>query len=103
MKLKLTDEIERVQKSAYYIIFGPNSYKNTLKNSKTHSLDHRRTQLSNKFAKQCTTSQQFSTWFQKKPHLVNTRNPHTYKEVPARCDRWMTSPIPHMTRFLNNH
>ena len=96
------EEIERIQKSAFYIIFGPNSYEKTLKNKNILSLGQRREQLTQKFAKKCADSPIFSSWFNKKKHIVNTRNPMTYNEVPARCNRWMSSPIPHMTRLLNH-
>ena len=59
-------DIERVQKCALTIIFGPKSYEKTLKNEKIKSLEERRHDLTNKFAKKCTQSPQFSTWFTKK-------------------------------------
>ena len=95
-------DIERVQKCAFSIIFGPKSYEKTLKNENIKSLEDRRVDLTNKFANKCSKSPHFSTWFTKKQQIVNTRNPKIYKEVPARCNRWMTSPIPYMTRSLNN-
>ena len=96
------NEIERVQKCAFYIIFGPNSYQKTLKNNNIISLQERRVKLAEKFAKKCADSPTFSTWFNKKEQRINTRNPLTYYEVPARCNRWMSSPIPYMTKALNN-
>ena len=96
------EEIERVQKSAYFVIFGPMSYEKTLKLSNSLTLEQRRVELCNKFAKKCSTSPVFTNWFNKKENVVNTRNPKTYTEVQARCNRWMNSPIPHMTKLLNN-
>ena len=60
------EEIERVQKSAFYIIFGPNSYEKTLRNTKILSPAERRSVLAKKFAQKCATSPVFSQWFQKK-------------------------------------
>ena len=97
------DQIERVQKSAFFIIYGPNSYQKTLENNKILTLEQRRDKLSKTFAKKCADSPIFTEWFNKRKQIVNTRNANIYNEVPARCNRWMSSPIPKMTRLLNNH
>ena len=96
------DDIERVQKCAYTIIFGHSSSTKLLMKSKNVTLSERRTLLFKKFAVQSASSENFSTWFRKRPQIVNTRKPNTYVEVPARCERWMSSPIPMMTTYLNN-
>ena len=96
------DEVERVQKCAYKVIFGQNlSYKRQLELSNTLSLAQRRTILTHKFAVKCRDSQTFSNWFESRPIIVNTRNPKMFLEVPARCERWRSSPIATMTRILN--
>ena len=96
------DEVERVQKCAYKVIFGQNlSYKKQLELSNTLSLAKRRTILTQKFAVKCCDSQTFSNWFESRPIIVNTRNPKMFLEVPARCERWRSSPIATMTRILN--
>ena len=97
------EEIERVQKSAYAIIFGPNNYMQSLEKSDNVTLQLRRSELSNKFATKSAANTTFSEWFVKKDHVVNTRNQATYKEIHARCERWFRSPIPHMTRLLNSN
>ena len=100
-------DIEQVQNCAFTINFGPKSYEKTLIKENIKSLEARRVDLTNKFANKfankCSKTPQFCTWFSKKEQIVHTRNPKIYKEVPARCNRWMTSPIPYMTRVLNNH
>ena len=97
------DQIERVQKSALLIIYGPNSYQKTLENNNILTLEQRRDKLSKTFAKKCAESPIFTEWFSKRTPIVNTRNTNIFNEVPARCNRWMSSPIPHMTRLLNNN
>ena len=61
-----SDEIERVQKCAYSVIFGPNSYQKILQRTKNVTLRQRRVSLTNKFAVKCADSPIFSSWFVKK-------------------------------------
>ena len=97
------EEIEKVQKCAYSIIFGYVSYDKMLSETNTKSLESRRAELIQKFAvKHAKNGPIHSNWFMKKEVSINTRNPKRYKEIQARCDRWFRSPIPHMTRLLNN-
>ena len=97
------EEMKRVQKSAYAIIFGPNKYVQSLEKSDNITLQLRRSDLSKKFAIKSAGNPAFSKWFVKKDHIVNTRKQATYKEINARCERWFKSPILHMTRLLNNN
>ena len=102
LTLENINQLERVQKCVFAIIFGQNKYhKNLSKNGKI-SLEDRRPALCSKFAYKVSEDQNFSDWFRLKHNVVNTRNKVKYIEVPARCDRWMNSPIPFMTRLLNN-
>ena len=91
--------IERVQNVSYSIIFGPNKYAKTLYNYQKHTLEERRQILCSKFS--VKASETVPEWFCKKQKVVNTRNNDIYKEVPARCERWMCSPIPYLTKLLN--
>ena len=93
-------DIERVQKCSYSIIFGPNRYAKTLNNNQKNTLEERRQILCSKFSVKASKS--VPEWFCKKQKVVNTRNNDIYKEVPARCERWMCSPIPYLTKLLNN-
>ena len=95
-------ELERVQKVALAIIFGHKSYENILSKYKIESLHDRRITLIRKFAKKTSKSTIFSSWFNKKTQVKNTRNRLKYFEVPARTDRWKKSPIPHMKKLLNS-
>ena len=95
------EDIERIQKSAFTIIFGLKPYRRVLKDNKIKTLKDRRLVLCQNFATKSANHPIFSEWFAPKPQVVNTRYPHKYKEVPARTDRWMNSPIPIMTRYLN--
>ena len=92
---------ERIQKSAFSIIFGLKPYKKILKESEIKTLQDRRVELCHKFARKSVKHPMFTQWFNTKQKVVNTRNPHNFKEVSARTDRWMNSPIPAMTRYLN--
>ena len=67
------EEIERVQKSAFTIIFGPESYVQTLKKNKLKSLNDRRSDLVNKFALKSAKHPVFSDWFLLNKSSVNTR------------------------------
>ena len=78
-----SSDIERVQRSALSIIFGPNSYEKNMRINKIQSLEARRLELSKKFAKKCQENPMFNDWFVRKDNIVNTRK--------------------FMTRILNNH
>ena len=93
--------IERIQKTAFAIIFGFQSYKHTLKKQKIKSLADRRKDLCIKFAQKSSSHPNFSKWFQKKHSKVNTRSKNKLLEVPCRTKAWFNSPIPTMTRLIN--
>ena len=95
-------DLERVQKVAYCIIFGPSSYRKTLMFQNKLTLEDRRKKLCQNFANNCYKSPIFSNWFSEKQKIVNTRGKFQFKDVQARCERWRRSPIPYMTRLLNN-
>ena len=97
-----TADLERVQKCAYSIIFGPNSYKNSLNSQNKTPLGDRLMKLCTQFALKNEANPICTEWFCEKQKLVNTRSKTKYTEVPFRCDRWKRSPIPFMTKTLND-
>ena len=97
---KNTQNIERVQKNAFKIIFGYHytSYDDLLTDIDESSLDERRDELSLIFARKCVKSEKFCNWF---PTGVSTRGGCHYFESEAKTKRLRNSAIPYMTRLLN--
>ena len=96
-------DIERVQKCAYSIIFGPKSYRKSLTSQNRLSLEDRFGNLCTKFALKNVSNPICSEWFCQKQKTVNTRSNVKFTEVPHRCERWRKSPIPYMTKVLNEN
>ena len=96
-------EIERIQKSAFTIIFGQMSYETALKKHGVKTLEDRRSELCKNFAVKTSKHSIFSQWYQKNQSNVNTRNRKQYCEVTCRTKAWYNSPIPTMTRTLNSN
>ena len=96
------NDIERVQKNAYRIIYGKeySEYRDTLDEAGEDTLSDRRDYLSLKFAKKCLKNETFSKWFQRG---IATRNATYFDEPKAKTRRYKNSPIPYMTRLLNKH
>ena len=95
-------DLERVQKSAFVIIFGRYSYDEILKRHGLHTLEERRLTLCEKFAIKAAKNPLHAKWFQLKNRTINTRSKESYQEVRCRTERWKNSPIPIMTRMLNS-
>ena len=97
---KNKQQIERVQKNAFRIIFGytNKSYESLLEDRNEISLDKRRDQLALKFAKGCLKSEKFNSWF---PTGIQTRNGTHFYEPESKTKRLKNSAIPYMTRLLN--
>ena len=95
-----SQDIERVQKNAFRIIFGLaySSYDDLLDEIEESTLNQRRDDLSLKFAKKCVKSSKFSNWF---PNGVQTRGGSHFYEAEAKTKRLQNSAIPYMTRLLN--
>ena len=102
----LTEEdcrhLERIQKCALSIIFGPIPYESAIAKSNLPTLKQRRSDLISKFALNSSKHPNFCGWYTKKSKTINTRNRKLYEIVPGRCNRWLNSPIPTFTRILNN-
>ena len=97
--------IERVQKSACYIILGKQyiGYQNALKLLKLESLESRRVKLSLKFALRAEKHQKFIKWFKPTHKTYNTRNDSKYLNVRANNTRFLKSPLDFLTSLLNNY
>ena len=95
-------DLERIQKAAFSIIFSNQNYQDTLKIHKQKSLEERRLHLSKKFADKAAKHAVFSSWFREKSVTISTRNKSKYVEVPFRTMKMKNSPIPAMTSILNS-
>ena len=95
-------ELERVQKSAFAIIFGYQDYQKILVKHGQKSLEERRSDALNKFAIKTSKHPVFSGWFKHKSTKIQTRSKAKYVEIPFRTYQWKNSPIPMMIRMLNN-
>ena len=98
-------DIERVQKTAMYIILGDSytSYSNALNVMGLEPLETRRTNLCLKFAKKAVKNSKFNKWFVPSQVKPNTRQKKTkYSPVYANHDRFENSPISYLTKLLNH-
>ena len=110
---KESQQIERVQKTAFAIILGESykSYKIALKKLNMMTLESRRKQLCLTFGKKALKSEKYSAWFcysEKYTPKVNTRYSKTktvtkLKPVTIRTKRYRRSPLPYLTNLLNQH
>ena len=107
-------QIERVQKTAFYVILGDkfNSYDQSLETLSSDTLQDRRSKLCLNFAMKAINHPKYNTWFSKsepEPYhpKPNTRAPEVVptklKPVPCRTDRFRDSPIPYLTQILNEN
>ena len=96
-----TEELERVQKNAFKIIFGASysNYEDCLEQASEETLQDRRDTLCLRFAESCLKQEKFSSWFQKG---VDTRSGSYFLEPESKTKRYRTSAIPHLTRLLNS-
>ena len=106
-----TKQIERVQKTALFIILGDDhvDYKHSLDVLGCETLQERREQICLKFAKNALKHPKFKNWFCPSEPVIrpkpNTRlpkeEPTRFKPVPFRTDRFRDSPLPYLTDCLN--
>ena len=107
-----TRQIERVQRCALYIILGDDytSYDDALDTLECDNLDVRRVKLCENFAKKAFKNPKYTNWFcidDTVPQNTNTRSDATriirhLKPVQTRTQRYERSPIPNVTKLLNN-
>ena len=102
-------KIERVQKCAFSIILGFNysGYNQAMPELKMETLQDRRIKLCTNFASKALKHDRYKKWFIESipNHRVNTRNrppAKRLKEPAARTARFYNSPIPFLTRLLND-
>ena len=103
---QLIMDIERIQKIVVKVILGPLylSYDHALKYLSLTSLETRRKQLSLKFALACLDSPQHSHIFrERKSTYYKIRNTRSFEEPHCHTKRYFSSPIPYLTRLLNEH
>ena len=106
-----SNQIERVQKCAFYIILGEQylHYENALHTMNSERLSDRRYKLCLKFAKKSEKHPRYQNWFCPAEDYVPTINTRSdkrdrntkFKPVPTRTDRFKNSPVPYMTDQLN--
>ena len=99
-------QIERVQRTALYIILGKNyiNYDNALNLLDLESLDTRRKTICRNFAVKALKHEKFSKWFTySEAKTISTRSKKSLlKPVYTRTNKYEDSPIPYLTRTLNN-
>ena len=96
-------DIERVQKTFLRIVLGQEyqSYDNALEILKMDTLVSRRKKLCETFAVRAANDPKFSKWFKINDNQLAT-NTERFCTPEARLNRYRTSPIPYLTRLLNN-
>ena len=102
-------QIERVQKSAFSIIMGDDylSYACAIHRLERKKLSQRRYDLCIKFAKKSQLHPKYKNWFTFNPEMpepIDTRSEKVelkFKPVKTRTDRYKNSPLPYLTKVLN--
>ena len=98
--------LERIQRTAMAIIRGDKhtTYQEALDHFGMDKLEVRRETLCLKFALKAYRNPKFTKWFAPNTPEVNTRSIQLpLKEIRFRTSRFKSSPIPYLTRLLNNH
>ena len=106
-----SNQIERVQRTAFYIILGQSyeCYENALNRLDKERLSVRRIKLCEKFAKKAQKNPKFTNWFYPEDYIppnIHTRANQNrirkrFKSVQTRTERFSNSPLPYMTKLLN--
>ena len=104
-------QIERVQRCALYIILGEHftTYDQAMDLLECESLNSRRLQLCENFAKKSAKHPKFKNWFSvntEAPPNINTRGSENktmtkFNPVQTRTNRYGDSPLPYLTELLN--
>ena len=102
-----TDDLERVQKSAFKVILQDkfNGYKNALIVLELDTLSERRKQLCLNFAQKCLNNKKTKQMFplNNKTHTMNTRNTDKFHVQHANTSRLQNSSIVYMQKILNEN
>ena len=99
-------DIERIQKIALKVILNESysSYDLACSDLKTLSLESRRSDLSLSFALKCTKSKSHSHFFkQRTSTYYQLRKIKAFEEPLCHSERYKSSPIPYLTRLLNEY
>ena len=98
-----TEDLERVQKSAFKIILKNKyeSYEKALVTLDLQNLSERRQMLCKDFALKAAKNYSIDFPMNTKSHAMNTRNQNIYKESHCNTERLLKSAIPQMQRLLN--
>ena len=88
-----------MQKAAFHIILGKNyiSYSKALEDLKMETLCDRRKQICLAFAEKAQKHEKFRNWFKQS----EDSNQSNFIEVPYRTIRYKKSPLPYLTKLLN--
>ena len=103
---KQVRQLERVQKCAFAIILGKDygSYENALKSLVMKSLSERREDLCLTFAIKSKKNDKYSNWFCDNDDTLNTRSAKpNLKPVQTRLRRFEKTPLPYLTKLLNDN
>ena len=103
---KNISDIERIQKTVLKVLLQEDyiSYTNACNIMMTTSLEQRRENLSLKFALSCLSNPKHTHLFkQRQSQFYNIRNIRSYEEPYCTSKRHYSSPIPYLTRLLNEH
>ena len=100
-------DLERVQKSFFRIALGSeySNYEDALAQTGMETLEKRRTKLCLGFGQKAAKHPKHSHWFEK---IDFDKGPNTrsvkqkFKEPICRLERYRKSPIPYLTRLLND-
>ncbi|KAI8480231.1 hypothetical protein Bbelb_420300 [Branchiostoma belcheri] len=100
--------IEAIQRRACRIILGPSytSYAEACRKLDLPTLEARRRTLSYNFARRMLDSETYRTWLPPLRGDISTRDTrykHLLNPIKTRTSRYYNSPIPYMTRLLNEH
>ena len=103
LTFRQSSDIERVQKTALFIILGNNyhSYEVACTLMEIESLDMRREKLCLSFAKRDIKKDK--SLFQKTNKSVNTRNKNLVVMPKCNTRRFEKSSIPYLSKLVNNH
>ena len=99
-------DIERVQKITLKVILNDRytSYDDACKTLITSSLQSRRRELALHFALKCLKSDQHKHIFTQRTSLYyQLRKIKSFEEPYCKTERYKSSPVPYLTRLLNEH
>ena len=101
LTIEQSKSLERLQMQSLKCIYGVQySYRKLLEITGLETLEERRIQACDNFARKCLDSR-FSHWFPRRERREGLRRGKTFKEEYARTNRMKNTPIYYMRRRLN--